>query len=250
MPKKAAEHVRIDVDAKILVATGLGGAGREYPDYYAKFGKENVDILCWEGDISDLDSHIETLRKRIPKDDPFIGVGHSMGGSIWLELLARENPPNMRGLVLVGCARKLRVSGGMEFMMGGHWIRILLIAIFLTLIAPIMVFVWRKKTYDTYRELWRFITKDGAPKIHRQYNLTLARLGGVEKLVNPDLPLVFVRLNEDTLVDYEDLEITKALFNNVHEQIIETNSLHLTEKFDPITVERIALESKFLGLTK
>jgi len=250
MPKEAAEHERIAVDAKLLVATGLGGVGREYPDYLAKFGKENVDILIWEEDISDLDSHIEALRERIPKEEPFIGVGHSMGGSVWLELLARECPPNMRGLVLVGCARKLRVSAGIKFMMGGHWIRIWMIVIFMTLMAPIMIFIWRSKTFDTYHELWRFPTRDGAPKIHRQYNLTLKKLGGVTKLVNPDMPVVFIRLEEDELVDSKDLEETKALFNHVHEQIIETNSLHLTEKFDPITVERLALESKFLGLTK
>lgn len=250
LPKEAAEHVKINVDAKILIATGLGGVGREYPDYYAKFGEENVDVLIWEEDISDLDSHIAALKERIPKDEPFIGVGHSMGGSVWIELLAKESPPNMQGLVLVGCARKLRVNQGIKFMMGGHWIRIWLIVIFMTLMAPIMIFVWRKKTFDTYHELWRFPIRDGAPKIHRQYNLTLEKLGGVTKLINPDMPVVFIRLEKDTLVDEQDLDETKALFTNVHEQIIETNSLHLTEKFDPITVERIALESKFLGLTK
>ena len=73
-------------------------------------------------------------------------------------------------------------------------------------------------------------------------------LGGVTEVKNSELPLLLVRLEKDTLVDEEDLKFTKAMFKNVREEIIETDSLHLTEKFDYITVERIANQAEFLGL--
>ena len=171
-----------------------------------------------------------------------------MGGSIWLELISRENIPNMKGLVLIGSARTLKSDNGVRFLMAGTWLRLWVLVITLTLIMPIMLFIWRKKTFETYREMWRFLTKDGAKKIHRQYNLCLKKLGGVMKVNNPDMPLLVVRLRKDTLVDEDDLNYTKSMFQNVREQIIETDSLHLTEKFDHITVEKIALEAEFIGL--
>lgn len=241
-------HERLDIDSQIIVATGLGGAGRFYPDYEVKYGKENCTIVCWDKSCTNLDTHITKLKANIPKEKSFVEVGHSMGGSIWLELISRENIHNMRGLVLVGAARTLRTNQGLKFMMKHHWTRIWFIVIFLTLLAPIMWMIWRSKTYDTFREMWRFTTKDGAKKIHTQYNQTLKKLGGVSKVKNPELPLLLVRLEKDTLVDEEDLKFTKAMFKNVREEIIETDSLHLTEKFDYITVERIANQAKFIGL--
>ena len=249
MPKEAHHHEKLEnIRAKVVVATGLGGAGREYPDYYAKFGKENVTIVCWDDTVSDLDSHIAKLKENIPKEEPFIAVGHSMGGCIWLELLNRENIPNQTGQVLVGCSRMVRGDQGVEFIMKRPWWFIWIMVLGLTAIFPIMLPIWRKKTFDTYRELWRFVTKDGARKIHNQYNLTLKKLGHISSVQNPDLPMVIVRLQKDTLVDDEDLEFTKSMFNNPREQIIETDALHLTEKFDHITVEKIALEAEYLGL--
>lgn len=226
----------------------MGGAGRFYPDYYAKFGKENVKVLCWDETCTDLESHLKLIRENIPRDQSFVAVGHSMGGSLLLELLARERIPNLKGLVLVGASRRMRSEQGINMIMKFPWFFLWIFTIFITLAFPITILFWRSKTYDTYRELWRFLTKDGARKIHKQYNLTLKKLGTIKRVVNPEVPLVVVRLEEDTLIDEDDLEFTKAMFHNVHEQIIQTGSLHLTEKFDPITVEKIALEAEFLGL--
>jgi len=249
MPKVAHKHEPLEgIECKVVVATGLGGAGRFYPDYEAKFGKENCIIVTWDKTCTDLEAHINYLKSKLPKDEPFVGVGHSMGGSIWLEVCSREKIPNMRGLVLVGSARMLRSDQGVQFMMKRHWFRLWWIVLLITFAFPIMLFIWRKKTFDTYHEMWRFITKDGARKIHTQYNKTLKKLGGVSSVKDPDMPLLVVRLREDTLVDPKDLEFTKSMFRNVHEQIIETDALHLTEKFDYITVEKIALEADFLGL--
>ncbi|GAI56023.1 unnamed protein product, partial [marine sediment metagenome] len=68
------------------------------------------------------------------------------------------------------------------------------------------------------------------------------------EIKNPNLPLLLDRLEKDTLVDEEDLKFTKSMFKNVREEIIETDSLHLTEKFDHITVEKITYEAEFIGL--
>jgi alpha-beta hydrolase superfamily lysophospholipase len=248
MPKVAHEHKFLEIDSKIVVAVGLGGEDRHFPDYEAKYGKENCIFVTWDKTCTDLDAHIKFLKNRVPKDEPFVAVGHSMGGSIWLEIISRENIPNMKGLVLVGCARTLKQNQGVKFLMKRHWLRIWFFVLLLTFAAPIMVFIWRKKTLDSYREMWRFVTKDGAKKIHSQVNLTLNKLGGVTSVKTPDLPILFVRLRTDTLVDEEDLEFTRNMFTNVREQIIESDSLHLTQKFDHITVEKIANEAEFIGL--
>ncbi|NHJ47805.1 MAG: hypothetical protein FK733_08455 [Asgard group archaeon] len=250
MPKVAHEHEFLKVDSKIVVAVGLGGEGRLFPDYEVKYGKENCIFVTWDKTCTDLDAHINFLKAHIPKDEPFVAVGHSMGGSIWLEVISRDNIPNMKGLVLVGCARTLKQDQGVKFIMKRHWLRVWFFVLLLTFAAPIMVLIWREKTLDSYREMWRFVTKDGAKKIHTQVNQTLNKLGGVTSIMNPDLPILFVRLQSDTLVCNDDLEITKNMFNNVHEQIIESEALHLTQKFDHITVEKIANEAEFIGLIK
>ncbi|MBD3189697.1 MAG: hypothetical protein GF308_03595 [Candidatus Heimdallarchaeota archaeon] len=248
MPKVAQDHKRLEIDTPILLCTGLGGAGRCYPDYYAKFGEEKVKVLCWDKNCTDLKSHLDFIRANIPENQSFVAVGHSMGGSLLLELLARERIPNLEGLVLVGASRRMRSDQGLNFIMKFPWFFLWIFSILITLAFPITILFWRSKTYDTYRELWRFLTKDGAQKIHKQYNLTLRKLGTIKRILNPEVPLVIVRLKEDTLIDKKDLAYTKTMFHNVHEQIIKSNSLHLTEKFDPITVEKIALEAKFLRL--
>jgi alpha-beta hydrolase superfamily lysophospholipase len=248
MPKKAQEHEFLEVDRKIVVAVGLGGGGRLFPDYEVKFGKENCIIVTWDKTCTDLDAHINFLKAYIPKDEPFVAVGHSMGGSIWLEIISREIIPNMVGLVMVGCARTLKQDQGVKFLMKRHWLRIWFFVLLLTFAAPIMVFIWRKKTIDSYREMWRFVVKDGAKKIHTQVNQTLNKLGSVTSVKNPDLPVLFVRLRTDTLVSEQDLEFTMNMFTNIREQIIETDALHLNQRFDPITVEKIANEAEFIGL--
>lgn len=119
MPKVAHEHEPLAIDVKIVVATGLGGAERFYPDYEVKFGKDNCIIVTCDKSCTDLDAHINFLKERIPKE-PFVACGHSMGGSIWLELISREFISNMKGLVLVGSARTLKQDQGVKFLMKHH----------------------------------------------------------------------------------------------------------------------------------
>ncbi|MGC9781186.1 MAG: alpha/beta hydrolase [Candidatus Heimdallarchaeota archaeon] len=155
MPKKAKPHERLAIDSKIVLATGLGGVGRKYPDYYAKFGEENVTVLCWNKNCTDLESHIQKIKENIPKDTPFVACGHSMGGSIWLELLSREKVPNLKGIVLVGASRKLRSEQGVEFIMKFLWPFLWFFVTLVTIALPITIFIWRHKTFEENQgNLW------------------------------------------------------------------------------------------------
>ncbi|MHA1212757.1 MAG: hypothetical protein ACTSSH_09875, partial [Candidatus Heimdallarchaeota archaeon] len=61
MPKESHEHELLEVDSHIVLAVGLGGAGRQFPDYYAKFGEENVTCVLWDKTCTDLEAHIVYL---------------------------------------------------------------------------------------------------------------------------------------------------------------------------------------------
>ena len=228
-----------------------GGSEREYPDYFQKFGKNNVEIIKWDETCTDIDSHLVKLKKHLPNDEPFVLCGHSMGGGLIIELMKREKILGLQGVVLIGASKKIKQDSGLKFIMRFPWIFLWIFAILMVLALPITVFIWRSKTIDTYLELFRFLRRDGAKKIHRQYNLTLKKLGNVDSILQPEIPLLFVGLPEDTLVDKQDLKITKALFHKSRENLIlGTNSIHLIEKYDPIIVEKIAEEAEFIGLVK
>lgn len=250
MVKKPGKHIPIKCVSKVLIATGFGGLSREYPDYYAKFGQKNVEVIRLDRSCTDVDSHLKKMRETFPKEKPFIICGHSLGGMLTIELLSREKIPNLKGVVLIGSSRKVKEKSGLKFMMKFPWFFLWFFLILLIIAFPITVIAWRKKTYDTYYELFKFLRRDGAKKIHKQYNMTLKKLGTAMKVLQPEIPFLYVGLEKDTLVDDNDLEFTKSMFKNVRVQIIEAKSLHLIEKYDPITVEKIANEAEFLGLIK
>ncbi|HUU78021.1 MAG TPA: alpha/beta hydrolase [candidate division Zixibacteria bacterium] len=246
--KPGKEHIPLKCESKVLISTGFGGLGREYPDYEAKFGNENVTVIRWDKTCTDIDSHIAKMKETFPQNDPFVLCGHSLGGSLAIELLSREKITNLQGLVLIGSSRKIKKEQCLEFIMWFPWFCLWPFAILIALAFPITVLIWREKTFDTYYELFKFLGRDGARKIHKQYNLTLKKLGSAESIVDNELPVLYVGLIKDSLVDDKDLEFTLNMFKNNRKQIINSNSIHLIEKYDPITVEKIAIEAEFIGL--
>ena len=246
--KPGKEHIPINCDSKIFISTGFGGIGREYPDYEAKFGKENVTVIRWDKSCTDIDSHLAKIKETIPKDEPFVLCGHSLGGSLAIELLSREKVPFLQSLVLIGSSRRIKKEQGLEFIMKFPWFFLWPFAVLMALAFPITIFIWREKTFDTYYELFKFLGRDGARKIHKQYNLTLKKLGSAESIADPTLPVLYVGLPKDSLIDDEDLEYTLNMFKKSKKSIINANSIHLIEKYDPITVEKIAEEAGFIGL--
>ncbi|NHJ49318.1 MAG: hypothetical protein FK733_16130 [Asgard group archaeon] len=240
----------INCDNKLLFATGLGGFTREYPHYNRKFGEENVTIIKWDETCTDVDSHLQKIKDNIPQDQPFVLSGLSLGGALAIELLSRETIPNLQGVILIGSSRKIKQDGGLRFIMKFPWFFLWIFAFFLLLCFPITIFIWRKKTFDTYKELFRFLRVDGAKKIHKQYNLTLKKLGAADKVLQPEIPILYVGLPKDVLVDEKDLEFTLKLFKNAKKQLLELNSIHMNEKYDSLIVEKIAEEAEFIGLVK
>ena len=67
---------------------------------------------------------------------------------------------------------------------------------------------------------------------------------------NKDIPVLFVRLKEDLLVDVEDVEYTKSFFNNVRERLLPYDSIHLTHDFDYPVADLIGDELDFFGFDK
>ncbi|MEA2070790.1 MAG: hypothetical protein U9O98_05810 [Asgard group archaeon] len=171
-----------------------------------------------------------------------------MGGMLIIELLSRKSFENLKGIILVGASRKLKTEQGLNILMKLPWFCLWPLAIMFFFFIPITFFIWWGKTWETYQEMYSFLIKDGAKKIHRQYNQTLKKLGDVNSLKNPDIPLVVIRLPKDTLVDEKDLKVTEKMFQNYREKIIPSDSIHLDEKFDPITVKLIAEEKDFLQM--
>lgn len=244
------QYEKLNCDSKFVLATGLGGKTREYPDYEEKFGKENLTIIKWDDSCTDIDSHLQKMKNNFPKKEPFVLCGHSLGGALTIELLNREIIPNLQGVILIGSSRKIKQDAGLGIIMRFPWFFLWIFAFLFVLVLPITIFIYGKKTFDTYKELFNFLKRDGAKNIHRQYNLTLKKLGTAEKVKQPELPFLYVGLTKDVLVDEDDLDITMSMFKKSRKQIIEANSIHLTEKFDSIIVEKIAEEAEFLGLIK
>ena len=246
--KPGKEHIPIRCESKVFISTGFGGIGREYPDYEAKFGKENVTVIRWDKTCTDIDSHLAKIKETIPNNEPFVLCGHSLGGSLAIELLSRERIPFLQSLVLIGSSRRIKKEQGLEFIMKFPWFFLWPFAVLMALAFPITIFIWREKTFDTYYELFKFLKRDGAKKIHKQYNLTLKKLGAAKSIIDPTLPVLYVGLPKDSLIDEEDLEFTLKMFNKSKKSLINANSIHLIEKYDPITVEKIAEEAEYTGL--
>jgi pimeloyl-ACP methyl ester carboxylesterase len=240
----------INCDSQFIFATGLGGTDREYLSYSKKFGENNTTIIKWDETCTDIDSHIRKVKDNLPSDKPFVFCGLSLGGALAIELLSREIIPNLQGVILIGSSRKIKQDGGLNFIMKFPWFFLWIFSFILVLLFPITIFIWGKKTFDTYRDLFDFLRRDGAKKIHKQYNLCLKKLGDAEKILQPEIPILYVGLPKDALVDEKDLEFTLKLFANSKKHLIDVNSIHLMEKYDPLIVEKIAEEAEFIGLIK
>lgn len=248
--KPSVLHEPLRCNSKVVLATGLGGSTRVYPDYEGKFGIDNLTVIKWDDSCTDIDSHLQKMKVNFPKNEPFVLCGHSLGGALTIELLNREIVPNLQGIVLIGSSKKIKQDGGLRFIMKFPWFFLWIFSFLFVLAFPITIFIYGKKTFDTCKQLFTFLKRDGAKKIHRQYNLTLKKLGTAEKVLQSDIPFLYVGLTKDVLVDEDDLDITMAMFKESRKQLIKAKTIHLIEKFDSIIVEKIAEEAEFLGLIK
>ncbi|MEA2070791.1 MAG: hypothetical protein U9O98_05815 [Asgard group archaeon] len=70
----------LDCKTKFILATGLGGTGREYKAYKKVFREENVEIIYWDESCIDIDSHLKKLKRKFLIKNHLFYVG-----ILWVE---------------------------------------------------------------------------------------------------------------------------------------------------------------------
>lgn len=135
------EHVLLKCDSRVIIATGFGGSGREYPDYLKRFGEDNVEVIRWDETCTDSDSHLVKLKANLPKKEPFVLCGHSLGGGLIIELMNREKVPGLQEVVLIGSSKRIKEDAGLKFMMSFPWFFLWIFAFLLVLAFPITMFI-------------------------------------------------------------------------------------------------------------
>jgi len=239
----------------LMVAAGYSNYTREYPAYIEKFGQENVQWTTNAGRYS-IEDHIDELKSKLPIDRPYIITGHSMGGSIIIELMNKEPLVNCRGVSIVGSSRIQPSHWFLNFL---FYLPVPIIYLFFGLMAlsfPITLIVTRfnfhKAVQASFDGIARLI-ENGARKMKKEYNGCLRKIGkNVHGILeeNKNIPTLFIHLKKDMLVDDEDLEYTKAFFNVRKERIIPADTIHLTHDFDNLVADILGEELDFFGYEK
>ena len=126
----------------------------------------------------------------------------------------------------------------------------------LTLGFPISLIVnkfnFHKAFQASFDGIWRLIVS-GAGNMKKEYWDCLKKIGrDVHGVLegNKDIPILFVRLEKDLLVNDEDVKYTKTFFNNIKESILPYDSIHLTHDFDYIIADVIGENLDFFGYDK
>ncbi|MHA1399841.1 MAG: alpha/beta fold hydrolase [Candidatus Heimdallarchaeaceae archaeon] len=237
----------------ITVAAGFSNYSREYPAYIEKFGDENVEWACYAKKYT-IEEHIEEIKSHIPNGRPYILTGHSLGGSLLIEMMAREKlDENCKGVVLIGASRRLYPHPTLNFIFRLPVPLIYAFSIFLMFIYPIFILVYKfnmhKATQASFEGIVRLV-ENGARDMKKEFNYCLRPIGqDVTDILeeNKDIPVLFIRLKKDMMVKEEDLELTKSFFNNWKERIIPSDSIHLTHDFDYIVADILNEEMPFFG---
>lgn len=237
---------------KIIVVAGFSNYNREYPDYTKKFGEQNVHWTT-NRDRYTVEEHLAELKSKIPKDQPYILSGHSMGGALIIELMKREKIDNCKGIVLVGASRRIFPHWALNFIFHMPIPIIYLFAITLVISFPISLIVNLfnlHKAKQASFEAFQRIRDCGARRMKKEFNLCLRDLGkDTEDIleVNKNIPVLFLRLKKDMMLREWDIKLTKSFFNNWKEIIIPSDCIHLTHDFDDKVAELINRELSFFS---
>ena len=65
---------------------------------------------------------------------------------------------------------------------------------------------------------------------------------------NSTIPTLFIRLNEDLMVDEEDVEFTKTFFKKTKEIILPDDIIHLTHALDSEFIDIFMAQTEFFDL--
>ena len=239
----------------VVVAAGFGNYTREYPAYAKKFGKENV---IWTSNYKryTVEDHLEELESKIPKDKPYILVGHSLGGSIIIELMSRKPLNNCQGVSLNGASRRVLSHWFLNFL---FYLPVPIIYSFFVLMVILFPlnfvltgFNLHKAKQASFEGIIR-ITENGTREIKKEYNYCLRKIGREVTKIHKDnlsIPTLFIHLEKEMMVDEEDLEFTKSLYKNKKVKIIKSDTMHLTHDFDYVVADLIGEELDFFGYEK
>ena len=239
----------------IVVAAGYSNYEREYPAYIEKFGAGNV-IWTTTKDQFSVQEHIDELHEILPKDRNFIFVGHSMGASTIIELMNQEPIERCKGAIFIGGSRIQESHWFFEYLFRLPVPLIYLNGCLLALGFPISLLInkfnFHKAFQASFDGIWRLIVSR-AGRMKKEYWDCLKKIGRdvhEVKEENRNIPVLFIRLEKDLLVDIEDVKYTKSFFNNVRERILPYDSIHLTHDFDYPVSDIIGDELDFFGFEK
>ena len=239
----------------VVVAAGFGNYTREYPAYVEKFGRENV---VWTSNYKryTVEDHLEELESKIPKDKPYILVGHSLGGSIIIELMSRKPLNNCQGVSLNGASRMVLSHWFINFL---FYLPVPIIYSFFALMVILFPlnfvltgFNLHKAKQASFEGIIRLI-ENGAREIKKEYNFCLRKIGREVTDIhkeNLDIPTLFIHLEKEMMVDEEDLKLTKEMYKNKRVKIIKSDTMHLTHDFDYVVADLIGEELDFFSYGK
>ena len=239
----------------VVVAAGYSNYDREYPAHTEKFGKDNVVNTTTKGRFS-VQEHIDELHELLPKEREYLLIGHSMGIPTTIELMNKIPLKNCRGAVFVAGSRTQESHWFFEFLFRLPVPLIYVMGSILTLMFPINLIIYKFNFHKTFQAsfdgIWRLIVS-GAGNMKREYWDCLKKIGrdvhGVLE-ENKEIPILFLRLKKDKLVNDEDVEYTKTFFKNIKEIILPYDSIHLTHDYDFLVLDVIGEQLDFFGYDK
>ena len=247
-----------DMEKKIpfvVVAAGYSNYDREYPAHVEKFGENNVVNTTTKGRFS-VQEHIDELHDLLPQDKEYLLIGHSMGIPTIIELMNKIHLKNCRGAVFVAGSRIQETHWFFEFLFRLPVPLIYVTASLLTLLFPINLLVYKFNFHKAFQAsfdgIWRLIVS-GAGNMKKEYWDCLKKIGqdvhGVLE-ENKDIPILFLRLAKDKLVNDEDVKYTKTFFKNIKEIILPYDSIHLTHDYDFLVMDVIGEQLDYFGYDK
>ncbi|MCK5141473.1 MAG: alpha/beta hydrolase, partial [Candidatus Heimdallarchaeota archaeon] len=190
------------------------------------------------------------------KDKPYILVGHSMGGSIIIELMSRKPLDNCQGVSLNGASRLTLSHWFLNFL---FYLPVPIIYSFFALMVVLFPlnfvltgFNLHKAKQASFEGITRLI-ENGAREIKKEYNFCLRKIGKDVTSIhknNINIPTLFIHLKKEMMVDEEDLKFTKSLYNKKRVKIIKSDTMHLTHDFDYVVADLIGEELDFFGYEK
>ncbi len=238
----------------IVMVAGYSNYTKKYPAYEERFGKENYAHTT-NAKRYTVDEHLDEIRSLIPKDRSYMLVGYSMGVSLIIELLNKEKLENCKGITLIGGSRYQPSHWFLTFTFSLPVPFIYFFASIILLTYPFVLlfsgFNFEKARLTCYEGSMKSLVVNNVREMKKEYNQCIRKVGrnitGILK-ENSTIPTLFIRLNEDLMVDEEDVEFTKTFFKKTKEIILPDDIIHLTHALDSEFIDIFMAQTEFFDL--